>query len=282
MDAVSIGIRSTDAGFLEKLRPYLTRFAVENAPERYVMLSADCGAVTTLVGGKILRGRATLYVNQLVVYRGFSVEEMIGRFLSVIRDMSNDESNEFIRVRGAGVVLGDGAVVLPSLPDPHLPALSGLLVEAGARYLGDEIVNVDPVTAKAYGRHFPLLVDASDTALFPALGTRYTPRRRAAGVPSRRLALAVEELGGAVAPPTEIRRLVFPSFEPGRPTELRPIAKAEAVFAIASAVLNMHVWGERALIMANRLLGSATAARLTVGSLPDAASTIMHELQGTN
>jgi hypothetical protein len=51
---------------------------------------------------------------------------------------------------------------------------------------------------------------------------------------------------------------------------------------MASAVLNLHVWGERALIMANRLLGSATAARLIVGSLPDAASTIMHEIQGTN
>src|SRR5207253_7975388 len=248
--------------FLERLRPYLTRFAVENAPERYVMLSADCGTAKTLVGGKILRGRATLYVNELVVYRGFGVEEMIGRFLSVIRDMSNDESNEFIRVRGAGVVLGDGAVVLPSLPDRHLPALSGLLVEAGARYLGDEIVNVDPVTAKAYGRHFPLLVDASDTALFPALGARYTPRRRAAGVPARRLALAVEELGGAVASPTEIRRLVFPSFEPGRPTELQPIAREEAMLAIAGAVLKMHVWGERELILEYRLLVSATAARI--------------------
>ena len=54
------------------------------------------------------------------------------------------------------------------------------------------------------------------------------------------------------------------------------------MFAIAGAVLNMHVWGERALILANRLLASATAARLIVGSLPDAASTIMHEMHGTN
>ncbi len=81
---------------------------------------------------------------------------------------------------------------------------------------------------------------------------------------------------------SSIRRLLFLSFEPGRPTEFRPIARAEAVFAMASAVLNMHVWGERALIMANRLLGSATAARLIVGSLPDAASTIMLEMQGGN
>ena len=123
---------------------------------------------------------------------------MIGRFLSVLRDMANDESNEFIRMRGAGVALDDRAVILPSLPDPHLPALAGLLVKAGARYLGDEIVNVEPVTSKAYGRHLPLLVDASDAALFPVLATRYRPRRRPVGSPARRLALTVEELDRAV------------------------------------------------------------------------------------
>lgn len=256
-------------------------FKLEEKPETFVLFSADCGIEKVMPGGSKISGKNNLYINLLPVFNGRDSEEMAGRFVSLVRDMATDHSNQFLRIRAAGVVPnGDGAVILPSPPQPHLPALASLLVRAGARYLGDEVVAIDPVLAKAYPLMLPLLMGADDFSLFPELGRNPSRRSRGAqpnDVKMPRRLVSLDELGGETAPASHVRRIVFPTFAEGGPTEFRPMTRAEALFGLTDAVLNLHVWNDRGLLLLHRVLEGASVDRLLIGSLPEAIDLLMRE-----
>ncbi|HEV8572374.1 MAG TPA: hypothetical protein VGR49_04920 [Actinomycetota bacterium] len=287
MEGFEFVVRATEERFLELMRNYLAPFRVEEAGVPALdanVYVADCGVEKVLPGGRRLRPMTTLYLDSLRIFRGAAWEEMAGRLISSVRDMVTHHSNEFVRVRAAGVTLDGHALILPSLPSPHLPALSALLLRGGARYLGDEIVNIDPILQRAHGMALPLLVDSSDFVHLPDLAAR-RPRGgrkergdREARTPRRPVTL--KDLGAAPAPPHPVGWIVFPSFQPGAPTELRPVARAEAVFLFSQALLNLHIWTDRALVLARELLESAWAGKLIVGSLPEAADVLRTGLPG--
>jgi hypothetical protein len=273
---MDVAIRSTNGRFLDLVRSYLGDLRLGEKPARYVHFSADCGIERGLSGGREVRGKKKLYVNMLLVYDGRLEDEMAGRFLSMVRDMATNNANEFVRVRAVGVVLDNSAVLLPSpAPQAELATLAGLLVRAGAGYLGDEIVNIDPVLMRAYGVALPLLIPSPDIALFPELG-REEPRRQTGPSGARvwRRPVPVAELGGRSVDWAPIGRVVFPRFEPGATTELQPLSRAEAVFAMSESLLNLHVWNERALLLIERLLRDVSVERLVVGSLPEAVDVL--------
>jgi hypothetical protein len=239
------------------------------------MFSAVCGEERILPGGKRIRPKGTLYVNGLPLYSGSNEDEMAGRLLSVVRDISSGMVDQFIRLRATGLVGRQGtAIVMPSVPEPHLPALAGLMVRAGSSYLGDEVVHVDPVLENVHPIVTPLLIDSDDIATFPELGREPSRGRRVVGVDANtpRRPVAPEELGGHRAGPSPLERLVFPQFRSGETTRLESMPTAEAIFTIANAVLNMHVWGDRALVLADRLVRSRLPERLVIGSIEEAAS----------
>ncbi len=246
-----------------------------------LLFSADCGIQRTLAGGKQVRARQRLFVGGLKIYEGYAQDEMAGRLISGVRDIATRSSNEFVRIRAGGVVANGRAILLPSVPAPHLPALVALLVRSGAKYLGDEIVNLDPVMRRVHGSSLPLLLAESDLALFPELGRppSASRRRRAAGDGARepRRPVRLDELGGDQAEPAVPAWVVFPTFEEGSTTELRPIGDAEALFRFTQAGLNLHIWTDRALLVFRDVLASVPAAELVVGSLPEAARLLLEE-----
>jgi hypothetical protein len=201
--------------------------------------------------------------------------------ISGVRDIATRSSNEFVRIRSGGVAVDGRALLLPSVPAPHLPALVALLVRSGADYLGDEIVNLDPVMRRVHGSSIPLLLAESDLVLFPELGWAPSPsrRRRARqdGANERRRPVRLEDLGGRRAEPADPARVIFPRFEPGSPTELRPIGDAEALFRFTQAGLNLHIWADRALLVFRDVLRTARVAELVVGSLPDAGRLLLDQ-----
>lgn len=275
MDGHDFAVRATDARFLELLRGYLGEIRVEKGSGE-VVFSADCGVDKRLPGGKVARGVGRLYVDALPIFSGPVREEMAGRLVGGIRDMATAHSHEFFRIRAAGVAMDGGALVLPSAPQPHLPALGAMLVRSGAGYLGDEIVNIDPVLRRAHGIRLPLLLDARDLAHFPELGREPLRRRQAAELErlearTPRRPVRLEELGGLPSPPVPVRWIVFPDFRPGGPTELELLAGSVALFRFTEAALNLHVWADRGLILMQGLLRTAAVARLSIGSLPEAA-----------
>jgi hypothetical protein len=244
-----------------------------------LLFSADCGIQRTLAGGKQVRARQRLFVAGLKIYEGYAPDEMAGRLISGVRDIATRSSNEFVRIRAGGVVVNGHALLLPSVPEPHLPALVALLVRSGAEYFGDEIVNLDPVLRQVRGSSIPLLLAEGDLALFPELGRPPQRRRRArdGGAKEPRRPVRLEELGGRPAEPAAPARVIFPRFEPGGPSELRPIGDAEALFRFTQAGLNLHIWADRALLMFRDVLRTARVAELVVGSIPDCARLLLEQ-----
>ncbi len=281
MDALGFTVRATDESFLELLRAHLRAFRVERA-EAVNHFSADVGPDTVLAGGKVVRGKSRLYIGALKIFEGVDRDEMAGRIISGVRDLATQHSNEYIRVRAGGVAIGKRALLLPSVPEPHLPALVGAMVRRGAGYLGDELVSLDPVLRRAHGSVLPLLIDTTDIGLFPELG-RAPGRRRLTlladpdrlGARTPRRPVRIEEFRGAAAEPTLPGWIVFPTFAPGRPTELQEIGRAEALFRFTQALLNLHIWTDRAFLVMQDLLGSVPVATLVVGSIPEAAELLV-------
>jgi hypothetical protein len=272
-------VRSTDERFLELLRGHLGRFRVDEVSDD-ATFQVDCGTQRALPGGKVLRPIANLYLGRLRIFCGPRWEDMAGRLISGVRDMVTTHSNEFVRLRAVGAVIGERALILPSPPNPHLPALAAMLVRSGAGYLGDEVVNLDPILRRIHGLSLPILVDVSDLGHFPEANgrARRLPREeRPEGSDSRtpRRPIPVELLGGHPASPAELGWIVLPSFSPGETTRIEPVTAAEGVFRLVEAMLNSHIWGERALILARDLVETVPVSRLIIGSLPDAAELLM-------
>jgi hypothetical protein len=277
-------VRATDARFLEIVRGYLEPFRADDGAADSDTLnrlySANCGEEKMLPGGRVARPVRRLYLGTMKIFQGPSNDEMAGRLISSVRDLVTAHTDEFVRVRAGGVVVCDQAVILPSPPEPHLPALVGLLVAAGAGYLGDELLYLDPVLGGIHGLPFPLLIDSLDLSVFPQLererGGRQ-PRGRPEHVQGRtpRRPVAPVELGGAPALPAELGRIVMPTFAAGERTELVPLDRAEALFRLSEAVLNLHIWADRALILLRSLVEAVPVERLVVGSLPEAAALLL-------
>jgi hypothetical protein len=90
-----------------------------------------------------------------------------------------------------------------------------------------------------------------------------------------RRAVPVDALGGHRAVAADLGWIVLPVFRPGEETRLEPVAGAEAVFKLMEAMLNAHVWGDRALILARDLVETVPVQRLVIGSIPEATEILM-------
>lgn len=246
------------------------------------LFSADLGQERMLPGGRVIHGKRTLYWETLRIYAGRSDEEMAARVVGFARDRATQLTNEYVGVRAGAVSITSGAILLPTPPEPHMAALVGLMLRPGVGYLGDEQVNLDPILHWIHGLGLPLMVDTEDAPLFADVlePVRSRPTRRRELAPEVRGATVRQPLlptsrGAEWAEPAPLAWIIVPSFSPGSETKVEPFGGAEAIFALTQAVLNLHIWEDRALILIRDLLDSIPVSRLTVGSLPEAAELIL-------
>ncbi len=221
-------------------------------------------------GGKVARGKLTLYFGTMPIFKGRDMEQMAGRFIGFVRDTATKASNEYLRVRAAAVSLNGSALVLPGPPTPRLPTLAGLLTRAGAEYLGDELINVDPILLRIHPAGLPLLIDADDLSLFPQVPPP-VGRSRAKGSDWARSAMQrhpvlPETLGSQFSAPVPLGWVVFPEIRQGAEAHLEPLNAADALFRFTQACLNLHVWEDRALILIRNLLEEKPVSLLVMSS----------------
>jgi hypothetical protein len=279
---LNFAVRATDARFLTLLGRYLAAFQADSGPD-YYLFSADNGVSKTLAGGTQVRGKNRLYKHALTIYHGRSQDEMAARLISSVRDMITGFSDQFVRFRAAAAELAGQIVMFPSRPNPHLPALVAALARSGAGYVGDELVHLDPVLRHLHpvttGQPLPVLLDTTDLEHFPELSKQpgRKGRTRASHEPSAvtdRVPVLLEELHARSSEGGPLGCLVFPTFDLGGPTEIRPVARAEALFGLSAALLNPEIWSDRAMIVMRDLVMGAQLYRLTVGSYEAAAEVV--------
>jgi hypothetical protein len=283
VEGSQFSVRSTDEDFAALLRGHLGDLRVTDADEGKdeTFFQVDCGTSRHLPGGTVVRPTANLFIGSLRIFCGPRWEDMAGKLIAGVRDLVTARADGSVRFRAAGAVVGNRAVFLPSAPNRQLPALSAALTRAGAGYLGDEIVNLDPILRRISGIGLPILLDVADLDLFPEVNARArrvkVQEEGEVGRDSRtpRRAVPVEVLGGHHAGPTDLGWIVLPVFQPGEETRLEPAGGAETVFKLMEAMLNAHIWGDRALILARDLVETVPVHRLVIGSIPAAAELLI-------
>jgi hypothetical protein len=262
------------------VRPHLDSLRVDEPGEHASMFSASVSEDRLLPGGKRTRGVHNLYFGMLRIYRGPYLEEMAARLLSAARDVLTNGQDQFVLLRAGAVEIQGGALVMPTSPDPHRASLAALLAQRGARFLGDGVLELDPVLRRIHPSPLPPLVYEADLELFSGLPKQVVRRRkrddteREVLLPPRPVPL--DQLAAERAEvPTPIRWIVFPRFEAGAETRLEPAGGSEILFRFTEAVLNLHVWRDRALLLARELLEGGAVSTLMVGSIPEAADLLM-------
>lgn len=278
-------MRATDGSFLDLMRRYLRPWQVEQEPEELSeFYSADLGVRKVLAGGRSTRPTKRLYAGSGVqIYQGRVDDEVAGRIIGSMRDMVTAHAHEFVRIRAGAVTIDGAALVMPTAPEPHMPALVGSLVRAGARYLGDEMVYLDPVLRRLHGSSLPLLVDTEDMVHFPELGRepgRRPRQRRPTPIEGRtpRRPVPLADLGGTTADPSLPRWIVFPTFEPGAETKLEPLGGSSALFRFIQSGLNLHIWKERAFTLMQELMEAMPVSQLTIGSIEGATDLLLQAM----
>jgi hypothetical protein len=269
-------IRSTDARFLDRVRSHLAGYEAGRDDLSEVatfLFSAIPGADRSLPGGAVVRGLHSVYAQGMRIYHGPDPEATVGALLHMMRSLTLDYLDEFVRVRGGSVVLEEGGLLLPG-DRPELAALVALMLARGARYLGDEVSLVDPVLRRVHPSPFPVLVHADVAARIRGLGST-SPLHRSRRATPGRYAVPPEALGSRRAEPAQVVWVVFPSFEPGGQTRLEPAGGAAAVFGLSQACANLDVWEERGLMLFRGLAEDAAVSRLVVGSLEEAADLLI-------
>ena len=271
-------VRVTDDALLRSLDDRLGSASRSQTPESPTWrFSVNVGNDRMLPGGKVAHGIHSVYLGCMRVFRGRDLQAATGGLIASMRDLACSVQNEFIRVRAGGVVFDDRALLLPSVPEPHLSALVATLVRSGGSYLGDELVKIDPVLRRVHPVDLPLLVDTRDLSAFPELNGRratLSAGRRVRDAVTPRHAVTLAELHGRAAEPAQAGWIVFPSFEPATATHMEEIETSEALFSFARAALNLHVWGDRGLRLLMEILRGARVARLIAGSPTDGANAV--------
>jgi hypothetical protein len=283
---VGFSVRATDPRFLDMVRPHLAVLRVEKAADHSSMMSASVAEDRVLPGGKRTRGVNNLYFGMLRIYRGPYLEEMTGRVLSVARDVITTGQDQFVRLRG-GAVEVDGRAILLVSPDPeaHQATLTSLLTQRGGRFIGEGVLEFDPILGRLHPSPLPPLLYEGDLELFPGVPEQPV-RRGKRDDPGREVMLpprpaSLEALGATRAEgPVPLGWIVFPTFDSGQDTELEPAGGAALLFRFAEAILNRHVWRDRSVILLRDLVERTAVSRLTVGPMAEAADLLMRTAPG--
>jgi hypothetical protein len=185
---------------------------------------------------------------------------------------------DFLFLHAGAVVRNDQALLLPAEMDSGKSSLVLALLDLGFGYLSDEFGVLDPVTLRAYPLHKHIKLDRDGLRLLPGLEERLNDRKGlSAQLPER--FVRAQDLGAGLAGPAFPRWLVFPTPDWDGPPRLERIGRAQAVEDMAAACFNLHLYGDRGVVMLSRIAQEAEAFRLYGGSPHERAALLAEELR---
>jgi len=143
-------------------------------------------------------------------------------------------------IHAGAVGTGDGCVLLPAAPGSGKSSLTAALTHRGFGYYSDEVALIKPVTFQVPPMPLAFCVKSTGWELvghyYPELGLSPV-HNRDDGKRVRYLAPppgAIQQKSGMVS------HIIFPRYEKGGPTELKPLARSEALGRLMSECLALR------------------------------------------
>jgi len=139
-------------------------------------------------------------------------------------------SHDFLFYIHAGVVgAGESCVLLPAAAGSGKSSLTVALIHRGFRYFSDEVALIERTTFRVPPMPLAMCVKSTGWDLM----SRYYPEISALPVHRREDDKVVRYIpppaGAALQPAAPVSHIIFPRFVSDVPTELRPIARSEAL-----------------------------------------------------
>lgn len=186
-----------------------------------------------------------------------------------------EQTADAVLVHASAAVVDGVALVMPGPMGAGKSTLAAALVHAGAGYLTDEVVAIDPVDGRvrpypkylSVGARLHHLVPASMAATRPLVGDQY-------------LVTPDALRPGAVAPPTLPRLVVAPRYERDASTTLEQLRPGEALALLAQHTFHLDRGGAAHLGALAALVERSACYRLVSGDIDEALGVVLDLLAG--
>jgi len=183
------------------------------------------------------------------------------------------QTSDLVCVHASAATLDGRAIILPAPPEHGKSTTVAGLVRAGWDLLTDEAALFDLGDDLLHPFPRPMMLSETSLAALPGL---------ADSLPSsyetfRRLNhhLTADDLRpGALASPARVAFVVFPSYAPGRTTELVALARSEALMEMLHGTFNLQRVGGKGVETLGRVVRAADCYRLHIGALEPAVGLI--------
>lgn len=216
-----------------------------------------------------------LVLDDHVVARPGSDRSLAALVLWHVNQLVSETSSQWLLHASAVVPAGGSAAVLfPAHMNSGKSTLAAALVSAGHGYVTDETVAVDLATSQVVPYPKAIALDPGSWPLLPHLAPDPDPRLDRFA--HDKWYCDVEDLrpGAAVHTPVPVGAVVFPTYDPTRPTELTVVPPLEAAVELAQNSFNLVTVGQAGLMRLAELAETRPCYRLLTHDLPSALAAL--------
>ena len=261
--------------------------ATAATPVRHYRLGPD----PTAADGAEPRARLLLSLDGHVVARLASAASTLALTVWHANQLVSTGTERFLQLHAGAVVVDGVAVLLPAAMNSGKSTLTTGLVLAGAAYLTDETVAIDPGRGTVLAYPKAISLDPGSWPLFPALEPAFARDEHDLGhrkwyvVPEAIRAGAAVTAGtdpdGAPAADVPVGAIVFPRYDPHAATTLEPFAPLDAAAALAANAFNLLALGQAGVDELVRLATATPCWTLTVGDLDAGVAAVLDAARRT-
>jgi hypothetical protein len=257
-----VEIRASDAGMAEVLAELFAPLAVGGTAAHVLSISSSDEG-----GGEI---RWAVHLDAVRLIRTEAKSIAFQHLLWEANRHAIDETRDLALVHASAAVVDGRAIVLPGPMGAGKSTLAAALVQAGAGYLPDEIVAIDPGTRLVvpYPKYLSL-----GPALAHLVPDRPVSQRSFVG---DQLLVSPEVIRpDAVAAPAPPGVVVFPRYRPGATTTVDPLRPAAALAALAQHAFHLETDGPRVLATFADTVQQAACFALESSDVDDARDALL-------
>jgi HprK-related kinase A len=270
---VTLRVRSPIARFVEQLRTLYGAYELRDATE---FADIDVRLVPVRGVRRVLAPAVQFVIDGITPFEPFALDHALPLFEWGVNWVFAHRMHHTLLLHAAVVERGGRAVLLPAWPGSGKSTLAASLAYRGWRYLSDEfgIVSLSTLSVLPFPRPAGLKNESIEVirrfAPQALIGPTFPRTRKGAvahlGVPDASVRRATE--------PAAIAAVVFPDFQAGATTELRPLGQCAAFLKLAHNAFNYEILGEPAFHAVASIVRSAPCRILRYGELDSAHAAI--------